>query len=140
MKPEETHTEIGDLLRSRKPEIATPPGLEGRILREIGQQKHRPSPIHWWRWFLIPPAAALLMVVFSPKDDDARGTKVITRLDPLPPESTDKTAPENTQAMTATDTVNPLERESQALKRDAERAGKFLLECLPSVTSATEKR
>lgn len=138
MKSEDPYTEIGDLLRSRKPETGAPPGLEGRILRAIGQEKHRRLPVHWWRWLLLPPAAALLLVITSPQKKE----------DPKPGiaggHETPKTTPQviaegEDQATAAVATMNPLERESQALKRDAERAGRFLLDCLPTVNSATEK-
>ena len=138
MKFDDDNTEIGDLLRSRKPEIAVPLGLEGRILRSVGQQKHRARPRYWWRWLLVPPAVALLMVIFSPQGEE--GTSPTTRLDPLQGKNEGRTtAPEDKTAIAAAESLNPLERESQALKRDAERTGRFLLNCLPSVNSATEK-
>ncbi|QJE97687.1 hypothetical protein [Luteolibacter luteus] len=138
MKPEDDYTEIGNLLRSRKPEVDVPPGLEGKVLRAIGQQKHRSKPLDWWRWLLVPPAVALLMVVFSPLAEEK--TKHATRIDPAPTRNEEKTTEQETEkAVAAVDTMNPLERESQALKRDAERAGRFFLDCLPSVSSATKK-
>lgn len=135
MKSEDPYTEIGDLLRSRKPEAGAPPGLEGRILRAIGQEKHRRLPAHWWRWLLLPPAAALLLVIASPQKKEDPKPGIAGGHDPVrmtPPVIED-------QATAAVGTMNPLERESQALKRDAERAGRFLLDCLPTVNSATEK-
>lgn len=135
MKPEETHTEIGDLLRSRKPETGVPPGLEGRILRAVAQEKHRPSPVRWWRWPLVPPAVALLMVVFAPREEEDGKKQATARPEPPPA----RMEPDDGWTTAAMDTMNPLERESQALKRDAERAGRFLMDCLPSVNSVTER-
>lgn len=141
MKTEDSHAEIGDLLRSRKPETAVPPGLEGRILRAVGEQRHRRNPIHWWHWLLLPPAAALLMVVFSPQGKEDLKPVVTGGHDPEPMTNRVEAVEAKDDRSTATvNTMNPLERESQALKRDAERAGRFLLDCLPSVNSATEKR
>lgn len=136
MKSEESHQEVADLLRSRAPEVAAPPGLEGRILRAIGEERHRPQAIHWWKWLMLPPAVAMLMVIVSPEKKDS-AKPVAENLKPVvPPVETPK---EKETATASLDTMNPLAKETEALKRDAERAGKFLINCLPSVNSMTEK-
>lgn len=135
MKPEDPHHDIGELLRARKPDVPVPPGMEARILRALDsqQQLKRESRVHWWRWLLIPPALAMgLVLIFSPKNTAppssiARKENPVVVPTPLPGED----AP----SVVSIYEGNPLLTESKALSRDAERTGRFLLDCLPSVSS-----
>jgi hypothetical protein len=122
MKRSDDFPEIGDWLRSHKPEITTPPGLEAGILRsldpEIRTQKHR-RPV--WMWFALPPAFACLVLFLLPNKPES--TSVV---DAAPMNS--KTTP----AEMIITTTDPLLAESKALGYDLERAGGFLIHCLPS--------
>lgn len=121
MKHHDAHDEIGALLRSQKPGIEIPAGLEGKILREL-DRRQRPAPAKRWLWFAVPAAMATALVAISSKPE----TKPV---DPKPrvvqQDLIEKEADPATEA-------NPLKRESLALTRDARRAGRFLIDCLPS--------
>ena len=125
MKTREPHDEIGDLLRAHKPAPRPSPGLEARIIRSLGE----PAPTRVsrvWPWFLLPPAVAAAIVLMWP---DPAVLPVIG--------STDQASAETTRGLQAPMTVasNPLEREKLALENDARRASRFLIDCLPSLTS-----
>ncbi len=122
MKPSDDFHEIGDWLRSHKPEIAAPPALETRILRAIRDNPQpRPRASRPWIWWLLPPAAACLLLVFLPNQRQEDST-VETR----PAAPVDST----TNLLAATN--DPLLAESEALGRDVQRASGFLINCLPS--------
>ena len=138
MKPEDPHhDDIGELLRARKPDVPVPPGMEARILRALDsqQQLKRESRVHWWRWLLIPPALAMgLVLLFATKDSKSPPSSSIVRKGnpvvvptPLPEQ--------DGPSVVSIYEGNPLLAESKALSRDAERTGRFLLDCLPSVSS-----
>jgi hypothetical protein len=128
MKPEESHHEIGEHLRSQKPDIATPPGLEQRILQALDRHQ-RPAPRPWWPWLLLPPAFAALSLLLWPRP--AAPVPEIAR-EPLP------VAAPIEPAISLAGLGNPLSAETTALSRDARRAGNFLIDCLPSISSAGE--
>jgi hypothetical protein len=127
MKHDDDHNEIGAMLRSHKPEPVPAPGLEARILREL-DRKQRPAPSRRWVWFVAPAAFAAVVVVMSslqaskPVGGSPETAANAVKLDP---------APEEDEA-SAIVKDNPLKRESVALTRDARRAGRFLIDCLPS--------
>lgn len=127
MKQDETFQEIDDLLRSQQPDPFPSPGLEFRILRAVDQQQHRASK-RWWPWLALPPAlaAAILMLAHrSPVQENS--TPVIQAIVSVEP----PVEPILSQMMAG----NPLKDETHSLGRDAERAGNFLINCLPSIGS-----
>ncbi len=121
MKSREPFHEIGDLLRSHKPDPRPSSGLEMRILRSLSPRE--PSR-RLWPWFLLPPAVALGILLLWP--DLSPPSAAVTLDDPAPPPPVENEAPLIFPA-------NPLEREALALRRDAGRAGRFLIDCLPSL-------
>lgn len=123
--------EIGDLLRARKPEPpAVPPGLETRILRAV-EQRARPRPERRPRrlWFVLPPAFAAAALWFLPFPQEPAKPAVSREAAPV-------TLPDPVGSLV--DSANPLFAETSALTRDAERAGGFLINCLPSLGSRDE--
>lgn len=125
MKPSDDFHEIGERLRSHKPEIAAPADLETRILRAIRvDPPPKPHVSRPWIWWLLPPAAACLLLVLLPH----RGQ----------PDSTAETqaaSPPETAVSLLETTNDPLLAESEALGRDVQRASGFLIHCLPSFGS-----
>ena len=125
MKPSDDFHEIGEWLRSHKPEIAAPPALETRILRAIRDvPQPRPRASRPWIWWLLPPAAACLLLLLLPHQGQ--------------PESTVETQAEVSADATSSlleNTNDPLLAESQALGRDVQRASGFLIHCLPSFSN-----
>lgn len=129
MKPREPNHEIGELLRAHKPDPQPSPGLESRIVRALGEPD-RPQNVHRvWPWFLLPPAVAAAIVVMWP-EPVARAPLVRTEPAPMATEESSAAAP-----ILAS---NPLEQEKLALENDARRASRFLIDCLPSLTSAID--
>lgn len=125
MKSREPHDEIGDLLRAHKPDPRPSPGLELRIIRSLGEPE--PAKVsRGWPWFLLPPAVAAAIVLMWP---DPAAVPVVTGTDPAPAQTNHRVA------APVTVSSNPLEREKLALENDARRASRFLIECLPSLTS-----
>jgi hypothetical protein len=125
MNPRDPFHEIGDLLRAEKPSPQPSPGLEMRILRAL-PSREKSSRI--WPWFLLPPAVAMGVVMFWPKP----GIQAVVSQHPNPIEAK-ATKPVPAEEITLTS--NPLEREKVALQRDAQRAGRFLIDCLPTLGS-----
>jgi len=124
MNPRDPFHEIGDLLRSQKPDPQPSPGMEMRILRALPSREKASRRI--WPWFLLPPAVAMGVVILWPKPApqavvSQHTTPVVAQ--PIEPATTEE----------VTLTSNPLEREKLALQRDASRAGRFLIDCLPSL-------
>ena len=124
MKQAEPHDEIAALLRTRQPELRPSPGLEARILRELDRRQHR-KPARLWPWFVLPPAfAALMLVVISHKPGKK---EQVVEHKPVPT----MTSPKEGVAEALVGEKNPLKEETAALGRDARRAGRFLIDCLP---------
>jgi hypothetical protein len=121
MKLDDTHDEIGALLRSQKPRLEASPGLETRILREL-DRRQRPAPAKRWLWFALPPAlAAITLVVLHQPERASTGNPGAAFHGASTPEEPAPIVE-----------GNPLRQESLALSRDARRAGRFLIDCLPS--------
>ena len=115
--------EIGDLLRSHKPDPQPSPGLEARIVRQLVTRE--PSLVRRvWPWFLLPPAVAAGIVLMWPAPGSA---PTVTYQEPPAPAVLEVPPPP---------ADNPLEKEALALHRDARRAGRFLIDCLPSLDLA----
>ena len=124
MKPENSFQEIGELLRSQKPDVTPAPGLEQRILHALDRHQRPPSRPRW-PWLLLPPAFAAITFLLWPAPPASLPN--IAR-QPLPVEP----------VISLTDLGNPLSTETTALSRDAKRAGDFLINCLPSISSIGE--
>jgi hypothetical protein len=122
MNPRDPFHDIGDLLRSRKPDPRPTPVLESRILRAISSTG--PAPRRW-PWFLLPPAVAMGVILLWP--EPAGLPSVSIRPDP----EAGRVDPAGSAEPGFMH--NPLEREKLALQRDARRAGRFLIDCLPSL-------
>lgn len=130
MKYDESFPEIGNMLRTHKTEAFTPPGLETRILHALEQRKPTTRK-SWWPWFVLPPAIAAITFVASHM---AIGDK-----ENAPPVSNQPpTAAPDEPAVSLVDADNPLNDESIALGRDMQRAGDFLMDCMPSITRPGE--
>ena len=121
MNPREPFDEIGELLRSRKPDPRPAPGLESRIMQALPERKGRTV----WPWFVLPPAVAMAVLLLSPKPATEPAHANTGSAGFIPPEP----------AAMPSELANPLELEKLALQRDARRAGRFLIDCLPSVGS-----
>ena len=128
MKDHEPHREIEDLLRADKPRVIPPPDLEARILSAIvsgeRSRKHR-----FWSWLLLPAAAAIGIMMLRPVHQPPAAP--VTRIEP--PHPTVEVKETVVETKPAPLFENPLEREAIALRRDAKRAGHFLVNCLPSL-------
>lgn len=125
--PREPYHEISDLLRSHKPDPRPSPGLEARIVNSLRSPEPSANS-RIWPWFLLPPAVAAGIVLLWPQPAAlppiARQTQVPSRI-AAPPVPADFER-------------NPLERETLALQNDARRAGRFLIDCLPALTTPGE--
>lgn len=130
MKRDDPFQDIADLLRSQKPDPVPSPGLESRILRALDQHQ-QPAPKRWWPWLLLPPAfaAAALMLAIRPPSP---GNNISVSGAPAP--EIPLVEPDVSRMMAG----NPLNSETITLGRDAERAGDFLINCLPSLHSDPE--
>jgi hypothetical protein len=126
MKHDDAHDEIGAMLRSHKPEPVPSPGLEARILREL-DRRQRPTPARPWLWFALPTAFAAIVVAMWPQAETPKTGSAGAGLSATPGES----IPESKAPSSIVDD-NPLKQESLALSRDARRAGRFLIDCMPS--------
>jgi hypothetical protein len=121
MNPEEPHDEIGEMLRSSKPRVIPPAGLEARILRSL-ESRERPQPRRFWPWLLLPPAMAAVVLMIRPASSDR---PPVARIEPPVTVAAAKVKSARWK--------NPLESESLAFQHDMRRAGNFLIHCLPTV-------
>ncbi len=134
MKAGDPDKKIECLLRASKPAVEVPPGLESRILHAIARERPAAAPATRSRlpWLLLPAAAVLALLLARPAEK------------PLPPPqpqvqaapAVEAAPPPEKDAMALLERINPLARESRALELEAGRAGRFLLECLPSLSAA----
>jgi hypothetical protein len=132
MNSPEPFDEIGDLLRSHKPDPRPSPGLEARIVRRLVSRE--PTFIgRAWPWFLLPPATALGMVLLWPAP--SAPPPAVAADPPAPAAPAEAVAAVEAAPMLAS---NPLELEKRALQNDARRAGRFLMDCLPSLATPLE--
>ncbi|MEO5917804.1 MAG: hypothetical protein ABIS50_26465 [Luteolibacter sp.] len=130
MKRDETFREISDLLRSQTPDPQPSPGLESRILRALDQHQ-RPAPKRWWPWLLLPSALAATVIMMAIRPAPPRTAASIAEAPITEPPSDE---PMLSQMIAG----NPLNAETSTLSRDAERAGNFFINCLPSLDSDPE--
>lgn len=133
MKPDESFSEIGAILRSRKPQVVPPTGMEARILRALAAGPRR-TVAPRWPWLALPPAfaAAALGIFWHPTGGDsttasrAAAPAVVTGASPL----------QSVLGRSWSQQIHfttPLDSESLALAHDARRASDFLIDCLPSL-------
>lgn len=114
-------SDIDDLLRQQAPEIPVRPGLEARIHAGLRQRHRRRFSLLW----LAVPATALIALVLVLSKPKQPGTpEVITGV------------PEPAAEVEASLNLNPLGNEADAIRNDAERTGRFLINCLPSLSVA----
>ena len=142
--PSDEHPEIAAALRSCRSAHVPPPGLEVRILKALEDGNHPASstiPIGW-TWLVLSAAAALalLAVVPRPTLDQPAGPPEVAV---APPSSGQALAPAQDgvtggRAENPAPSFNPLEAEALALSRDAQRAGRFLIAHLPSLSVRQE--
>jgi len=128
MKPADPHHEIAALLRTQQPEPAPSPGLEARILRELDRRQQR-KPVRIWPWLVFAPAFAavvLLVLVLAQQRPELKKEEMADLPVPVKEERAGLLLVEE----------NPLKQESLALGRDARRAGRFLIDCLPFAGAA----
>lgn len=125
MKRDDPFLEIDDLLRSQQPDPLPSPGLESRILRALDRPR-QPAQKRWMRWLVLPPALAAAVMML---DQRPRAPKTITPFagTAIPAESPIEPAVSRLLA------GDPLKSETDLLGRDVERAGNFLVNCLPSI-------
>lgn len=119
--------DIDRLLRASPPDLPPPPGLETRI-RAALHAAPRPAPA-----ILRPLLAGLGTLCLA-----AAAAWVATRPQvPPPPTVADRPPPRvATPPPPATAPFpNPLRAEARAIRNDAGRAGRFMLNCLPSLTA-----
>jgi hypothetical protein len=123
--PRDSYSEIGELLRSHKPDPRPGPGLEARIMQSL-RPVEPAATSRFWPWLLLPPAVAAGMVLMWPQPA------------PLPAVTQQVPAPPVAAAPPAVLGDNPLERESLALRNDARRASRFLIDCLPGLDTPVQ--
>ena len=131
MKHDDPFQEIGDLLHSHKPDPQPSPGLEARILREL-DRRQRPEPVSWWKWLVVPPALAAVALLLWPREQD-QASQTVVGGSPVPSRAEEAREPEEPFLI---DDSNPLKMETAALRRDARRAGRFLIDSLPTLSAA----
>lgn len=124
MKSEDPFHEIAGLLRSNTPDPVCSPGLEKKILRALAEKRRQPTAAVW-RWLALPAAAAGVALLAWPRAPRPGSPVAVEN----PPAET----PVETPAISEMAAANPLNSESLALARDAERAGVFLIDCLPAM-------
>ncbi|GAA5115522.1 hypothetical protein JIN84_20305 [Luteolibacter yonseiensis] len=144
MKDPETYQEIEDLLRMEKPRVTAPPDLEERILSSIDAVE-RTRKARFWAWLVLPAAAAVGVIMLRPLQQSQHSP--VTRIEPVPVVEPPVEAPHVEAAVNEVVAEerrftalfeNPLEREARALRRDARRAGHFLINALPSLSVEAE--
>jgi len=122
--------DIDQLLRRKPPTIDPPASLEAKVRARI-RSEVRPSPSVRWPWIAAPIAAALILIAVLRPGDEPAAAAPIAQTPDVPEQA--QPAPTEDLPLVAR---NPLSTEARALRRDAERTGRFLVNCLPSLTQA----
>jgi hypothetical protein len=130
MSRHEAHEEIASALRACKPTSHVPDGLEQRILESLATHaRHPKSPPRWPR-LILPAAAAAAVLTIALWPRPSEHVSLPQTHSTPPPGVVDRTEiPPSVLALAR----NPLEDQAQAIGRDVGRAGRFLLDCLPSL-------
>lgn len=114
-------SDIDRLLRRQAPEIPVRPGLEARIHAALRQRPRRRISLFW---LAVPATALVALVLVLSQPEEPGSPEVIVRV----PEPAAETEPGLA--------INPLGNEAEAIRNDAERTGRFLINCLPSLSVA----
>lgn len=117
-------SDIDRLLRQQAPDIPVRPGLEARIHAALRQRRRRRLHLGW---LALPATALVALLVFLAPPEETAPTGVTV----APPEP-------KAEAESVLTALNPLGSEAEAIRNDAERTGRFLIDCLPSL-SVTER-
>ena len=126
-------SDIDQMLRRKPPTIEVPASLETKIRARVRAEVAPSRPIRW-RWIALPAAAALMLVALL-RNDGERPTDPELVQSPTPTELPTAEVPDTSEDIPLV-ARNPLSSEARALRRDAERTGRFLINCLPSLTQA----
>jgi hypothetical protein len=134
------HDEIASALRAARRSHPPPAGLEQRILAALGpQSSSTPRKVRFpAARMLLPAAAALALLALL--GSMLRNKYHESAAQALPAAAPEITAnhPEIPALAPPAASLNPLEAEAAALARDAERAGRFLMAHLPSLSLPQE--
>ncbi|MCP5533167.1 MAG: hypothetical protein H7A49_16855 [Akkermansiaceae bacterium] len=115
-------SDIDRLLRAQAPDVPVPPGLETRVRASLrAAPRKRLSPA----WLAASAAALVILAVIAAPKRPAG--PVVRQPDPVSSPSAEIPAGLPT---------NPLDHEARAIRNDAERTGRFLINCLPSLGMA----
>lgn len=136
MNTADPHDEIGDLLRSRKPTPQPSPDLEARILRALSRPAPRPKRAFSLAWLFLPPALVALLLVFQWQRPLMPSPGAVASVEVTTPSPVDQRVEAPFELPGIADLLdgNPVQAEARALQRDAGRAGRFLISCLPSIS------
>ena len=124
------HDEIGTLLRAHKPDAPPPPMLAAQIIAALGPRQTGQPATRWWLWLPLPPALAAAVTLWIWHQP----APPVSPVSQNPPPAAATPFPESVVSQASM--ANPLQAETRALSRDAERARVFLIDCLPSFASA----
>lgn len=114
-------SDIDQLLRQQAPEIPVRPGLEARVHAALRQRRRRRLPL---LWLAVPATAMIALVAVLSQQEEPAPEEVVVAVPPLIEESELDLE------------LNPLGNEAEAIRNDAERTGRFLINCLPSLSVA----
>ena len=118
-----------DLLRAPLPDSAPRPGLETRLL--VGIQGAPTASAFPWRLVLGASCAILLLAAVLVPLLKPAAQPAITGVPPVPPAA-------ERPVLEIEELPNPLEKEAVALRSTATRAGRFLINCLPSIPESPD--
>lgn len=130
MNQEESYQEIASLLRSRSGYPQPSPGLESKILRALAHH-HQPAPRNRWAWIALPVSLAAVTLILLTRPPGMAPAKTVAA-DPV------QELPSVDSSLSGLLVENALSSEVSNLGRDAERAGNFLINCLPSIQTGHE--
>lgn len=125
--------DIDQMLRRKPPTIQSPRSLEAKIRAQL-RAETRPAPSVRWPWIIAPIAAVIALVALLQPGAQSPAPKPIVATPP-PVETLVAVDAESAEELPLI-ARNPLSSEARALRRDAERTGRFLVNCLPSLTQA----
>lgn len=122
---------IDQLLRRKPPTVEAPSSLEMRIRTRLRSEVYTTAPSVRWQWIALPAAALLVIVAVLQPGEEAQTPPAVVEA----PETLEEVVPAVNEELPLI-ARNPLSSEARALRRDAERTGRFLVDCLPSLTKA----
>lgn len=136
MKTDNDYSEIGDQLRSRKPECVTPPFLQARILHAL-EGRAPETRVRPWGWLAATAGlAALAVAAWSlPEYKGAGDSRSLARATPKEAQTIDPQISPQIDVAGLLD-KNPLDSTTAAVGDDLKRAGGFLIRCFPTLEGA----